>query len=114
MTKLPFSADTEFSQLEFLLGKESEESNRAMRQNVLTWKDCAHEEYRSRDPTLLGSAIRKPSGSRKTTSPSWTTIGPDSIEPISTKTGISKFYQEIPAEMMQSAFFTGIFVHFDQ
>jgi hypothetical protein len=37
-----------------------------------------------------------------------------SIEAISAKTGISKFYQEFPAEVLLRAFFTGIFFHFDQ
>src|SRR5258706_2885873 len=40
-------SDADFSPLESLLSEESEESLRAMQQNVRTWKGRAHEEYLS-------------------------------------------------------------------
>jgi hypothetical protein len=106
--------DADFSPLECLLSEESEESLRAMQQNVRTWKDRAHEEYLSQTRRFwaLQYASRQVYG--KHLPPHGQRLAPASIEAISAKTGISKFYQEIPAEVMLCAFFTGIFFHFDQ
>src|SRR6202042_1463435 len=39
---------------------------------------------------------------------------PREIEALSARTGISKFYNDVPAEVMLAAFFHGLFFHFDQ
>ena len=104
----------QYSPLASLLEDKSDADLCRMHINLQTWKDRARGEYLSRtrrfwalkyaDPQVYGKHLPPP-GQRLTRA---------SIEAISAKTGISKFYQEIPACVMLAAFFHGIFFHFDQ
>ena len=95
------------------LSELSDDELRAVQFNVRTWRERAHEDYlmRTRRFWALCYASREdygkhlpPPGGRSSSE----------IEALTVKTGISKFYNNIPPEAMLAAFFHGLFFHFDQ
>ena len=100
------------SSWEAALSEEEDEDLRPLQINVRTWRDRAQREYLSRTRRFwalqyAGRHVYKkhlPPGRRVT---------PGLIEGISARTNVSKFYKEIPPDVMLVAFLHGVFFHFD-
>jgi hypothetical protein len=94
------------------LNDESDDYLKPMHINVQTWAERAREEYCSLvfRFTHLKYASREIYGKHAPPPGSPT---PGQIDILSAKTGISRFYKDIPADFMLSAFLHGIFFHFD-
>jgi hypothetical protein len=97
----------------FQLSELSDDELRALQFNVRTWRERANEDYlmRTRRFWSLRYAPREDYGKHL---PPPGGRSPREIEALSARTGISKFYNDVPPEVMLAAFFHGLFFHFDQ
>ena len=100
--------------VDFPLDQETDADLRVMLINVRTWRERARRDYliKTRRFSELRYVRREDHG--KHLPPAGELLGPDAVEAASVKTGISKFYQEIPSDNLLQAFFHGLFLHYDE
>lgn len=98
----------------FLLDELSDEDLQSIQINVRTWRDYARSQYRTMTRRFWDLRYAEREEYSKHLPPLGKEGDSKSIQLTSKKDGISKFYRNIPPEDMLSAFFLGIFFHFDQ
>jgi hypothetical protein len=102
--------EVEFFSPHFQLDELSASELRAMQINVRTWRDHARAEYLSRTRWLQNLRYAERADYAKHQPPP--AASTTSVAELSVKDGISKFYKNIPANIMLEAFLHGLFFHF--